>query len=334
MAEHDSGYKLLFSHPGMVEDLLRGFVHEEWVERLDFSTLEKVGASYVAEDLQRREDDLLWRLRLRGKGEDEDEGEGWLYLYLLFEFQSTVDRFMAVRLMAYVALLYQDLIRRDQLTPSGRLPPVVPIVLYNGEKRWRAARQLARLIEPLPGGLAAFRPQLFYLLLDEGRLGEAELSQGGNLSAALFRLERSRTPEQVARAVDELRQAAEGRDGRVELLRVFAVWVRRVLLPGRLPGAAFADSAGFEEVTSMLEETVRGWTEELLRQGRREGHRKGRREGLREGEARVLSRQMERKFGVLADQVRERIAAADAEQILAWSERLLTARTLDEVFED
>ncbi|HEY2289294.1 MAG TPA: hypothetical protein VGM86_01215 [Thermoanaerobaculia bacterium] len=37
MAEHDSGYKLLFSHPEMVEDLIRGFVHEDWVRDLDFT---------------------------------------------------------------------------------------------------------------------------------------------------------------------------------------------------------------------------------------------------------------------------------------------------------
>ena len=59
---HDSGYKLLFSHAQVVEDLLRGFVGEDWVEDLDFSTLEKVGGSYVTDDLRDREDDLIWRV--------------------------------------------------------------------------------------------------------------------------------------------------------------------------------------------------------------------------------------------------------------------------------
>jgi len=54
MAKHDSAYKLLFSHAQMVEDLLKGFVREEWVEKLDFSTLEKVNGSYVSDDLRQR----------------------------------------------------------------------------------------------------------------------------------------------------------------------------------------------------------------------------------------------------------------------------------------
>lgn len=93
---HDSGYKLLFSHPAMVADLLNGFVAEDWVRELDFNTLEKQSGSYVSDDLRPRADDVVWRVRWRGR---------WLYVYLLLEFQSDVDRFMAVRLLVYVGLL-------------------------------------------------------------------------------------------------------------------------------------------------------------------------------------------------------------------------------------
>jgi predicted transposase YdaD len=68
-----------------VEGLLRGFLPEDWTVRLDFSTLEKVGNSFVSDDLRERHGDLIWRLRFNGA-----EG-GWFYLYLLLEFQSTSD---------------------------------------------------------------------------------------------------------------------------------------------------------------------------------------------------------------------------------------------------
>ena len=67
----------------------------------------------------------------------------WLYVYLLLEFQSTVDTYMAVRIQTYVGLLYEGLMRSGQLTPGGRLPPVVPIVLYNGRGTWTAALDVA-----------------------------------------------------------------------------------------------------------------------------------------------------------------------------------------------
>jgi hypothetical protein len=40
MNRHDNIYKLLFSEPQMIIDLLEGFVHESWVQQLDFDSLE------------------------------------------------------------------------------------------------------------------------------------------------------------------------------------------------------------------------------------------------------------------------------------------------------
>ncbi len=139
-SEHDRGYKLLFSDPTLLEELLRGFLPGDWTARLDFTTLERVANSFVSADLHERHSDLIWRLRLRG------DGEGWVYLYLLLEFQSTSDRFMAVRLLTYIGLLLEEIIRKEKLKPGDRLPAVLPLVLYNGERAagalpfgWRAS---------------------------------------------------------------------------------------------------------------------------------------------------------------------------------------------------
>jgi hypothetical protein len=61
MARHDPAYKLLFSHPRMVRDLLRGFVREDWVDQLDYESLERVNGSYVSDDLRARASDVVWR---------------------------------------------------------------------------------------------------------------------------------------------------------------------------------------------------------------------------------------------------------------------------------
>jgi hypothetical protein len=56
---------------------------------------------------------------------------------LLLAFQSTPDPWMALRLLVYAGLLWQPLVREQRLLPDGRLPPILPIVLYNGDARWR-----------------------------------------------------------------------------------------------------------------------------------------------------------------------------------------------------
>ncbi|HSG39160.1 MAG TPA: Rpn family recombination-promoting nuclease/putative transposase [Thermoanaerobaculia bacterium] len=120
MGHNDRGYRSLFSFPRMVEELVREFVAEPWVDKLDFSSLTRVNASYVSEKLNSREGDLLWKLRRR-------DGTP-VYVYILIEHQSKVDRFMALRLMTYLSLLYQDLVKLGELT-NGRLPLVIPVVI-------------------------------------------------------------------------------------------------------------------------------------------------------------------------------------------------------------
>src|SRR4051794_40761843 len=104
--DHDGSYRLLFSHPQMIGDLLRGFVHEDWIADLDFHSFEKCGEVQIGSRLERREDDLIWRTRWQ---------EGEAPVYLLVEFQSSVDPFMAVRNLTYVGLRYEELIRQKEL---------------------------------------------------------------------------------------------------------------------------------------------------------------------------------------------------------------------------
>jgi hypothetical protein len=47
----------------MIVELLRGFLRESWVKNLDFSTLERVGGSFVSADLRERHSDMIWRIR-------------------------------------------------------------------------------------------------------------------------------------------------------------------------------------------------------------------------------------------------------------------------------
>jgi predicted transposase YdaD len=58
----------------------------------------------------------------------------------------------------------------------------------------------------------------------------------------------------------------------------------------------------------------------------------GRQEGRREGEAEMLLRQLRIRFGTLPADTVARVHAADPETLLRWSERVLSAATLNEVF--
>jgi hypothetical protein len=216
--DDDVSYKLLFSVPEVVRDLILGFIPDEWLHGLDYTTLEPYPGSYVTDDLRHRADDVVWRVKAEGE---------WIYLYILIEFQSTIDPYMAIRIMTYVGLLYQDLIRKKDILANRQLPPVLPIVLYNGDAKWTAATDVATLIPKVPGLVAKFLPKLEYLLIDESQYTEADLSELKNLVAAVIRFEHSESEAALIRLVGLLN---DWLDGKPELKRTFAIWIRAVLL--------------------------------------------------------------------------------------------------------
>ncbi len=322
MAEHDNSYKHLFSHVSMIEDLLKGFVKEAWVEELDFATLEKVNGSYVSDDLRGRSDDIVWRVRW---------GEDWLYVYLLLEFQSSNDPWMAVRIMTYLGLLYQDLIESKQFAVHSRgakkLPPVLPIVLYNGDPAWTAATDVSELIQVIPGGLAKYRPSLQYLMLSEREYQDEELKPLENLVAALFRLENSRSPQRLLEVVTGLLEWLSGPE-QDTLRRAFTVWFRRVLFPARFDDGEQPVLEELIEVKTMLAERVKEWNQESMERGIQKGMQKG----MQKGAVQILARLLENKFGKLSPDFLDQLHGADENQIIDWSERILSAETLGDVF--
>jgi hypothetical protein len=60
--------------------------------------------------------------------------------------------------------------------------------------------------------------------------------------------------------------------------------------------------------------------------------RSSKQEGRQEGEAALLMRLLKIKFGLLDNDVTARIENADSDQLLSWSEKVLTAQSVDEVF--
>ena len=264
---HDPAYKQLFSRPRMVRDLLHGFAARGWSGTLDFDTLAPLPASYVSRDLQRRHGDLVWNIRFRG--------DRWLYLVLLLEFQATVDPAMAARMLAYTALLYQRLAADGVLRDHKALPPVLPVVIYNGRRSWTAPVEMTELVAAGSDVLAPYQPSQRYYLLDGARVAEVDLP-AGNLVSALIGLERARDTVRLReplKALIEILQAQEDDD----LTQAFVTWLHQGLrIAGRLPAGEREPLAQLQETHTMLEENVREWTREWLEQGRAQGIEQGR----------------------------------------------------------
>ncbi len=115
-----------------------------------------------------------------------------------------------------------DLIRRQEVLPGHRPPPILPNVLYNGDAPWLAATDITTLIPKASGLVSQFLPRLAYLLIDQNQYTPTQLAPLKNLTAAVIRFEH---PESAA-----AHSLNDWLADNPELKCTFAIWIRAVLL--------------------------------------------------------------------------------------------------------
>jgi hypothetical protein len=172
----------------------------------------------------------------------------------------------------------------------------------------------------LPAALAPFVPSFRYDIADLSSRTDAEIK--GKVLTRLIQLALrwifDDAPIERLRELMALIEQIEDRDT--------AVAVLESLLRYYVQGTGRVDEPA---VRTLLQQTSAGdpimqtFIDRYIEQGREQG--------LQQGEAAVLLRLIERKFGPPTPDIRERVLSADAERLLDWSERILTAETLESV---
>lgn len=297
-------------------------------DALDFASLERMPASFVTEHLGRRHADMLWKI--------QTVNEEWLYLLVLIEFQSTVDRRMALRMMNYAGGIWMGLGEND-LGPRGEYPSVLPIVVYNGERRWNAPTDTRDLLAPVLEQMVGTQPRHPYLLMELQTLDPSTLPYGSVLSM-IARLEQARSPEQLEHLVATLADWVERADAE-ELLDNFREWISQVLVQRLGPaGRTLELKIRSEEEARMttLIERARQWGEELNQHWLEKGIEKGIEEGLErgrvEGERALVYRLVTRRFGsgTTEQLVPVLDGTADPELIAGVADAVVESRTAAE----
>jgi hypothetical protein len=310
--DHDGANRLLFSHREFVADLIRGYAGGSAERALDLRSLTRCNGSYVSPELRQRHCDMVWRVRIRHR---------WLYVYLLLEFQSTVDRYMAVRLLASVALLWQDLIRQGR-AKGGQLPPVLPIVLYNGEKPWRAPVDVASLASPVPEFLAKYQPQARYLFLDQAHAPSSGGLARHNLVSAIFALAQATDSSRRRRLTQAL-----GRwlDGREDLKRAAGTWYLEEMVGSDLLKVPTGTRIAIDRVEPMLTR-LKLSIRRRVAAGEARGRAQGRAQGRALGSIQLIAR-LARSGSLSQDAARaEVLALLRAKDITQGQARAALAR--------
>jgi predicted transposase/invertase (TIGR01784 family) len=283
---HDSGYKELFSHPEFVQQLIEGFAPPEIAQLMDFSTLENHSGNYITPLFQEKLEDLVWSVQVNWKGLRLR-----IFLYLLLEFQSTIVYPMALRLMHYLVCFYEHLLKSKKANLRQGLPSVLPIVLYNGSKRWNAKEDIYQLIRPEPPEfLRVYQPHLRYYLIDESRYTEEDLAQRQSPLSGVFGIENAAADiDALQRAVDRIVALIQADPNKQRMDEILTRWIKRHL--HYLDAQINLDQLNsLTENKDMLAENLETLRENLLNKGRMEGEQFGAEKSKRETARNLIAR--------------------------------------------
>lgn len=341
--KHDGLFKHTFSQLPQAREQLQSQLPAEISQLVMWETLSLEPGSFVDTELAALHTDLLFQAKLEDKGN--------ICLYLLFEHQSTPDALLPLRLLRYMLRIWSRwLEKNDNELP---LPFLVPLVLYNGERRWDVHMQLAALFPEHNRTLfTPFLPDFTYRLLDLGRTPEEDLRGEVLRSLTLVWLKRGhedgfwqQLPSYLS-ALRQLRDNARTLDD-IEVLLRYLVSVN----PRKIPDELKRTLAG--NLAPQTEEWLMTWAEQLRDEGRAEErkradeanqraekeHRRAdeehrRAERAESERARLLAKMRQQtlsllrvKFGVLPDTLVRNVEAATEEQLDAFQ----AAGSLDEL---
>ncbi len=280
---HDKYFQRVFSNAKDAASLLRTCVPGALADTLKWSTLSLLRGRFVDDDWRRNETDMLYSVEREGT-------EPAVLVYVLLEHQSTPDPWLRLRLLGYCVQVWQEWRRKHR--NEERLPLLVPLVFYQGARRWEYTREFADLVtEAAPEW--RWVPRFEHLLIDQTEKSAESVT--GAVAARLlqiammaaFREAPGKLLERATRLIGELYRAAgfEEVTQHVEYVLATQPEAQRKLfaeaLQRNVPGRG-------GEVMNYVEEMIERGRREGRQEGRREGRQEGRREGRREGQVRAI----------------------------------------------
>jgi len=131
LSPHDRYIRSILSNAPVAVEFFEKHLPKDVIKAIDFSTLMPQKDSFVNDKLRLKVADLLFSVNVNG-----DPG----YIYLLLEHASTPDRFLPYRMLQYTLSIIDHHLKKHP--KEKKLPLVVPLILYTGDKPYTYSTDL------------------------------------------------------------------------------------------------------------------------------------------------------------------------------------------------
>ena len=339
---HDSLFRDIFGNPEHAGPLLRALLPPELATAIEWGSLKNAPTAQVDEEQRNQQSDQLFEVTLHGKT---------ALLYVLFEHTVRPNRWVALQVLAYIVGIWRDLRRRRP--PAKRLPPVIPIVVSFGARRWRATTDLTSLIhlrglpKPCAEALRACLPQFSFTPNEFANKSPSDVRAMGlsllglwTVAAQQFVAPVGNDDDKAIRALvdwaDVARQVTIAPTGQQAVEALSSYFLKVTKLGRRRIRVIFEQHMGPESVKhfeSTYDRITRESKTEGKAEGKAEGKVEGKLEGRAEGLADALLRLASKRFGILPTAIENRVRDASLDDLEQWTDRVLDAPSVADLLD-
>lgn len=196
---HDILIKKAMENPSLAREFLEEYLPDEYKQLIDLTTLKPEKETYVEESLRTKLSDMVFSVQMHNKAEDKKYNA---FIYTLIEHQSYSDYWIALRLLKYsLLLLERHAIKRN------KLPVILPIVIYNGKKKYSAPRNIFELFT-YPD-IARKTIEEDYRLIDLQAISDNEMDYEKHLSFLLYTMKHIHERDTILMLKEAMRRCSK-----------------------------------------------------------------------------------------------------------------------------
>ncbi len=265
---HDTLFKRTLGDKEVAKDFLENYLPDNILKEVDLTTINIDKDSFVDKKLEESFSDILYNISIN----DRDG-----YIYLLFEHKSYLDKMTPVQLLGYIIDIWE--LHANQ-SKEAKLPPIIPILIYHGNKSWNLGNQLSELIDDIPESILDYIPNYKYLVYDLSNYsdleikGEIKLRLFLKLLSHIFADDLEKGLGEVLPLMNKLKKKSTGMEYIETVVKYILNTGKEISLNELNEKAKKFSSEGSEIIMTIAER--------LIEEGRKEGRKEGKKENMHE----------------------------------------------------
>ena len=203
MGNRDNAFQRLLADEHLFVRFIRRYLRQHMPNVIDVETLMpedvyREDITFIPPELSKRQSDVLYRIR---------RGSADVYIYVLIEHQSSVNYLMPFRLLSYMVQFWRRCVEKAGRAAERKdfmLPPVLPVVFYEGEKRWTVSPHFIDKVENARD-FGNHVPSFEYLLISLREKTPEEILSIKDALGAMFYLANPAKAENFDEAAERVR---------------------------------------------------------------------------------------------------------------------------------